>query len=78
MMKLALMSRLAVVIVGVSVTGQSVLAPAPLAPALQVATAPGLRCGTPQGWCWATVPGTPGAVCYCPGPGGALVEGRLF
>jgi len=40
--------------------------------------APGLRCGTPSGWCWALVPGYPGTQCYCPGPNGTVIWGVLF
>lgn len=44
----------------------------------EVFQAPGLRCGTAVGWCWATVPGVPGAPCTCPGPDGQPVAGNLF
>lgn len=44
----------------------------------QIAQAPGLRCGTDYGWCWATVPGRPGEPCFCPGPNGTQIPGRLF
>jgi hypothetical protein len=50
----------------------------PAALSFKSAQAPGLRCGTPYGWCWATVPGKPGDPCYCPGPNGQQIPGTLF
>ena len=38
--------------------------------------APGAICFTPQFWCWANPPGTPGRPCGCPSPYGR-VSGRL-
>ncbi|MFD3190204.1 hypothetical protein ACFMPD_08010 [Sedimentitalea sp. HM32M-2] len=59
-----------------------VLAVVLAAPALALsggfAQTPGLRCGTTQGWCWATVPGQPGTPCFCPGPNGTQIPGKLF
>jgi hypothetical protein len=47
-------------------------------PLAVTAQAPGSRCVTPQGWCWASPPGSPGQPCACPDPGGGgVISGTL-
>lgn len=56
----------------------SAVAVFPIGGMTDLAQAAGLRCGTPYGWCWATVPGKPGQPCSCPGPDGQQIPGTLF
>lgn len=53
-----------------------VLASVELASAQVPPHTPGTICFTPQFWCWAPVPGPPGAPCACPVPNGS-VQGQL-
>jgi hypothetical protein len=47
-------------------------------PLAVIAQAPGSRCVTPKGWCWASPPGSPGQPYTCPDPaGGGVLSGTL-